>query len=376
VIVMFNPTIIIYVYAYIIVSLIAFDIFYTLNERIQEKRNVKKLEKYKESIKSEIENLDSLDMSASKEHMKKLHWKLRGVNNLLIYQEAIKQLRLEDKDGVDAYLISCQSVLHYFANFYGRKDMIYRAFFASFLAKYYPFHLGTSSILDEAIMNYVQYNSIYCRENAMLYFYKRGSARLVVNALRKIDEENLYYNGKLLTNDLLKFSGEKHELAKLLMDDFSLFSIDFQVSIINYLRFSGVNFCEQLLNLLVSGECDKEVNLAIIRYFGKNVYDDALVYLLAILNNSSTKQVDVEYRIITAQIALAYDNSRVRNSLINCVSDANWYVRRNAAKSLSKMNLTKNEMEKLVNIEDRYGREMVKYIFKLDKTLERVEVRV
>lgn len=363
---MFNPTIIIYIYVYIIISLIVFDIFYTLNEKFQEKRSEKKLNKYKEVIWVQIEKMDT-DSSIDKEHVKKLSWKLRGVNNLLIYQEAIRQLKEKDLDRVDAYLVLYANVFQFFANFYGKRDSIYKAFFAMFLAKYYPFYLETNSMMDEAIMKYVEFNSIYCRENAMLYFYERGSSRLVVEALKKIDEAGLYYNKKLLSNDLLKFKGDRLELAKQLFEYFDNFSVDFQVSIINYLKFSNVSFNAKLFAMLESGEYDKEVDLAIIRYFGKYIYKKALPYFLGLLEDDS---IDVEYRIVVCQMISVYDCVGVRKALIACVSNSNWYVRKNAAKSLVKLKLTVADKKRLESISDRYGKQMIEYTFKSAKMIE------
>lgn len=368
----FNPTVIIYIYIYIIVSLIVFDIFYTLNDKVQAKKGKRKLYKYKESIQVQIDKIGNGEV-IDKEHLRNLYWKLRGINNLLTYQEAIRQLKLIDCEKVDKYLIMCSPVLQFFAHFYGQKDSIYKAFFAAFLSKYYPFHLGGNSIIDEAIMKYVEYNSIYCRENAMLYFYERGSSNLVVTALKKIDEAGLYYNRKLLSNDLLKFKGDKKKLAKQLFEEFDSFSVSFQVSIVNYLRFSSIDLNDSLFQILISKSYDKEVNLAIIRYFGKNVYSKILPYLLTILKMDD---IDVEYKIIVCQIISVYDCKDVRDALITCVSSSNWYVRKNAASSLAKMKVTVSDKEKLLGIKDKYGKQMLKYTFKavINKNKKKGEV--
>lgn len=364
---MFNPTIIIYIYVYIIISLIVFDIVYTLNEKFQAKRMQNKLEKYKKAIWEQIEKMDSNDITLDKKHARKLSWKLRGVNNLLIYQEAIKELKERDCKKVDNYLILYAQVFQFFANFYGKKDSIYKAFFAMFLAKYYPFYLNTNSLIDEAIMKYVEFKSIYCRENAMLYFYERGSSYLVVEALKKIDGAGLYYNKKLLSNDLLKFKGDRLDLAKSLFENFDNFSVDFQVSIINYLKFANVSFNSKLFKMLISEEYNKEVDLAIIRYFGKYIYKKALAYFLDILKDDS---FDVEYKIVVCQIISVYDCPQVRESLIECVSNPNWYVRKNAAKSLVKLNLTMADKKSLNNVTDKYGKQMIEYTFKSAKLFE------
>lgn len=367
---MWKSTTIIYVYIYIIIALILFDIFYTLNEKLQARRGKQKLEKYKNMVLEEIARLQN-NKNINEKHRRRLAFHLRRINNLLIYQEAIRILKLESRYQVDEYLVLYSSVFQIFAHLYRHKDSIYKAFFASFLAKYYPFYLHKNTILDEAIMKYVEDKSIYCRENAMLYFYERSSVRLVVNALKKIDENHLYYNHKLLSNDLLKFKGNKKELAKTLFEEFANFSLSFQISIINYLRFSKMDLKEELLRMLTSKEYDKEVNLAIIRYFGKEIHQEVLPYLLQILETEEKQ--DIEYKIITCQMIGAYESSRVKNALISCISDTNWYVRKNAAKTLSRMKLSNREQQKIEKITDCYGKEMLDYTVLVKKAKKKKE---
>lgn len=357
---MFDPMIIIYIYIYIIVSLILFDLWYTMNDRFQERRGTKKLKKYKEMISNQIIMMEENSI-LDKKHVKSLKWNFRKINNLLIYQEAIKELYEKSSKKVDEYLILYAPVFQMMLHTYRKKDSIYKAFLASFLSLYYPFHLNYNSIIDEEIMKYVEDKSIYCRENAMLYFYQRGSATLVVNALRMISDQGSYYNKKLLANDLLKFKGKEEELAQKLFQEFGHFSIDFQVSIINYLRFSKTDLSRELYEMLIKNLYDKEVNLALIRYFGSKKYEKVLPYLLELLTN--TNQEDVEYKIIATQALKNYDCEKVRTALIKCISDDNWYVRRNASSSLCQMKLTKIDIKEIEAIEDKYGREMVEYTF-------------
>ena len=268
---MFNTINIIYVYIYIIITIIVFDLFYTTHEKVQIKSGKKKLEKFKKLMSEQLIKIKE-NKQVDENHKKMLLRKLKNVNNLLIYQEAIRQLKIEQNELVDKYLVAYTSVFQVFSQNYRNKDSIYKAFFASFLSKFYPFYLNKNKVIDEEITKYVKDKSIYCRENAMLYLYKRGSAKLVVNALKMMDEKHLYYHKKLLSNDLLRFQGDQNELAKLLFETFNQFSVDFQVSIVNYLRFSNMNFNDDFYEMLMSRSYDKEVELAIIRYFGKKIF--------------------------------------------------------------------------------------------------------
>ena len=309
-------------------------------------------------VLEQIEKMSN-DISLNQKHMKQLIRELKKINHLLIFKETIEELKKEQIE-MDEYLVLYAPVFQQLVHIYRNKESIYKAFLASFLSQHYPFRLSSNSVIDAEIMEYIEDKSIYCRENAMLYFYQKGSTTFVLNALLKMSDQHLYYNKKLLSNDLLKFQGDQRELANKLLQAFDRFNPEFQVSIINYLRFSSYNFKQKCLDMLMSHKYDKEVEFALIRYFGKNKDEKILPYLLNILKND---QSEIEYKIITAQIIQNYDEQKVRDALIHCVSDSNWYVRKNAATSLSHMNLSKKDFDKIMRLEDRYGKEMIQYTF-------------
>jgi len=106
---MFHATSIIYIYIYIIITLILFDLGYTMNEKIKVRRGKKKLEKYKAMISEEIARMQN-EKERKEEHRRKLFFQLRRINNLLIYQEAIKELKKEEKYK-EAYKILCETTV-------------------------------------------------------------------------------------------------------------------------------------------------------------------------------------------------------------------------------------------------------------------------
>ena len=356
---MFDATSIIYLYICIIISTILFDLWYTFYDRLSAKKSKKKTKQYKEKI---VEEINKKKMKKEEKHLKYFTKKLRRVNNLLAYQSALDELKEEEgKEKIDHYLTIYGILFQNLVVHYRKKNSIYKAFLASFLTKHYPFRLSWNRYIDDEMMNYVSDKSIYCRENAMLYFYQRGSSDLVVQALKKLNRNNLYYNKKQFANDLLKFRGNHEELDHALMKDFSNFSVAIQIGIVNYFRFSNNDFRKKIYEMLKSSHYDKEVDLAFIRYLGKNVYMEALPLLLSFLQMDDEK--NIEYKIITAQVIFSYDVEQVRKALIFCLSDNNWYIRKNAAESLFKMKRSEEDDEMLLNLEDRYAKEMVEYVF-------------
>ena len=59
----------------------------------------------------------------------------------------------------------------------------------------------------------------------------------------------------------------------------------------------------------------------------------------------------------------SYDNNKTREALIDSLSDRNYHVRKNVAISLSRMGLTKENIEKIQKIQDPYARDMLKYVW-------------
>ncbi len=359
---MFDATFIIYLYIAIIISTIAFSFGYKAYENHLNKIGKKRKEIYKDLITDQIQIIETGSRKKDQDHLKYFSKKLKNINNLLIFQDILNELKEENPRGIKKYLVRYSEFFQTLMMHYDKKETIYKAFYASFLTKNYPFDRCRNKYIDEKMILYSNDPSIYCRENAMLYLYQRASGPLIIRALKLMSQRNLYYNHKLLANDLLKFKGNKERFERLLLKNFPEFSSDVQIGVINYLRFSSHDLNKQFMKMLISEKYDKEVNLAIIRYFGRNIYVPILPELLKYLDSDDPEKL--EYKIIVAQILSGYDVKEVRKKLIFCLRDVNWHVRKNAATSLSKMHLTKHNLEQIKQIDDRYANEIVKYVFK------------
>lgn len=366
---MFDVTIILYIYLFIIIMLILFNIAYALREKVLVKTNKIKYDKYYEKIKQlEIDGEIKYDLL----HLKFLKKELKKINNLLIYYNVINDIKEENHTFCTNYLLTYNEIFIYIIKTYQKKESIQKAYIAYFISQIYPFEKIKSDIIDEAMLEYIKDKSIYARENAMLYFYKRGSAQLIITALKIISAHNFYYNKKLLSNDMLKITGSKKQLIMGLLDNFNDFSLDIQIAIINYSRYTSQDLCQIYYEMLISKKYDPEIELALIRYFGKHPYPKVLPYLLNMLEDKTLDNDN--YRIVITQILQNYDEKIVRDILIDCISDANWYVRKNATNALAKMKLTRKDINRINEINDRYGKEMVSY--SLEKNIEKGQDKV
>lgn len=338
---------IIYWYLAIVVLLAIFNLSYSLYEKIVERNKKRNYKKYKEIIDEEIKNkTDNFD------YFKK---KLTNVHSLEVYDSIIWEL---NKNETQKYLKSNDKLYSYLATKYMKKDPIKKAYFAFVIKNYYENANKTSGPIIDFIFKSILDNSIYLRENSMLFLYNNASSELVVNALKNMSDKDLFYSHTLLTDDLLKFKGKPSELKELLLDEFNKFNESYQIAIINYFRFSSNNskYSKRIFELLTSHEYSNEVEFSLIRYFGKHKYEEAIEYLKKYFNNKSDN--DVEYRIVSAYSLGNYEREDVIDTLIKALKDSNYYVRKNAAVSLSNMsNIDINKIK-----DDKYAYEMYLYI--------------
>jgi len=348
------------IYLSIIILLILLNIIYIVVQKIRKKSEENKRKTYEEKIKEQLKRLKDSSL-ATKEHLLWIEKELGSTSNLLIFEETLEKLKEENKQLVADYCKSITVAIQSLAVSYRKKSSMQKAYFTHVLSLFPELLPEQDDAINYAMMHFVLDDSVYCRENAMKFFYHKNSAKLVVNSLKKISKRNLYYSPKQLTDDLLSFTGDGEELAENLLKEFSKFSSTFQLAIINYLRFSAQDKTEEIYKMYSENKYHKEVRLAIIRYFGTHKNKIVLNELIEIMKNKDRKKD--EYRLIAACALASYDTKTVRNVLIEGLTDKNWYVRKNSAISLSKMALTVEEKEKILSLSDPYAKEMFAYIW-------------
>lgn len=363
-------TSIIYIYLLIIVALILLQLAYYIRGKIVNIRNKRKIVLYKKKIMDEMHFLKRKKV-ASNEHILFLQKELKKLNNLLVFEDVLLQFQEENFNVLEKYCMSISIAFQYLADYYRTKNSIAKAHFTYVLSLFPQVLQNNEDSISYAMMHFVLDKSIYCRENAMLFFYHRGLEKLVVNSLKKISKRNLYYSPRLLADDLLRFKGDCTKLSSLLLQHFDHFSTNIQVAIINYIQIRKEDRKIEIYQKFHNQKHNKEVELTMIRYFAHYKYEPMLSDLLQIINNEEL--YSYEYRLVAAYALSAYDVKPARMSLIKCLSDYNWYVRKNAAISLSRMVLTQDEINIIKSIEDPYANQMLHYIWHSNGTsLEKI----
>ena len=295
----------------------------------------------------------------SGEHLELLRKKLRRVGNLMAFDETLDDLLSRNPDAAWAYITAIRPVFTWVAAEHRYRGSMQLAYFAYVLGKYRILKGKTVPLLTELLMGLLEEPSLYCRENALQAIYSTGDCDFVLRALRQVDESGRFHHGKLLTDGLLTFSGDRQRLVRMLWDSFEHFSVPMQTAILDYIRFGGGGMADELLPLLADEGQDDELRFSCIRYFGK--YPDPRAYplLLSFLEHPEARRW--EYAAISAASLASYPEDRTVLALKRAMSNASWYIRFNAAKSLEAFHLTYQDLGDVMDSGDRYAREILQY---------------
>ena len=189
--------------------------------------------------------------------------------------------------------------------------------------------------------------------NQKIYNNKLDNPKYIVKTFLKMNYENCNHHYKLLSDGLLNFKGDKKELSYMFLDNYNKFNNNFRLAIINYFIRIDIDLSKEMYKILLE-ETNKEVKISLLRYFGKHKYDKVKDKLIEFLND------DYEYAIVSIQSLQNYDGLDVVESLKKSLTSSNWYVRNRAAQGLINR-LSKDEINKLLKIDDKYAIDALNY---------------
>lgn len=293
------------------------------------------------------------------EHLDLLRKKLCRIGNLMAFDETLETLSGQSPEAVRAYLSAIHPVFPWIVTEHRYRSAMQLAYFAYVLGKYPILSEQADPPVTAFLLQLLEEPSLYCRENALQAIYSTGNCDLVLQALRQVDESGRFHHGKLLTDGLLTFSGDRQELTRMLWDSFDTVSLSMQTVILDYIRFSGSRMDEELLPLLAEEGRDDELRFSCIRYFEKHPDPRAYPLLLSFLEHPGERRW--EYAAISAAALSAYPGERTVLALKRAMGSASWYIRLNAARSLTSFHLTYQDLGDVMDSGDRYAREILQY---------------
>lgn len=343
------------IYAYLVICL-AMILFNVISIFVFE-HNDKELDIKKDKFTKVVEQ-QIAQGEVDEEHKNYIYKKLLKTSNLMGYEETLKNLYKENEEGVHKYLSQLIETFKELMFKYNKRENVQSAYFPYIISEYEIFKGLKDNEVNYLLIEQLKSPSIYNRENALCAIYSIGDEQNIFNALKVIDKNKYYHHQKLISDGLFKYCKDNIKLHKCLWNRREEFSIEVQIAILDYLRFSTDNLKEQMFELL-SDEYDSEINYCAIRYFGRYYYEPAYEKLIGFLE--SEDDTHWEYKAITATAIATYPSDRTTNALKECLKNPNWYVRYNASQTLKVMGMDYDDLRDIFEGDDRFAGDIMRY---------------
>lgn len=359
-----NVEIMIYVYLFVCTSMIAFNIVTACLFRYRAKKTVAVSEKFRLLVSEQLRGIRS-GQPCSDAHKKYMRKSLKRVGNMIAFDTMLEASYIEAPESVKGYLAELDRVFTGLCADYCGKGRIEAAYFPYIVKKYRLLAEHSIPSIEEAMYRLLDDTSIYCRENALQALYTTGNCGKVLAAIKKIDRSDLFFHGKLLCDGLLNFDGNTEKLIDGIIEEFENFSDEMKVTLLNYMRFSSAEHREFAYVLLCGEKRNDEIRYCAIRYLGKYRYEEAYELLCGLAQNTNSEKW--QYCAIASTALAAYPSERTISILKENLYSRNWYVRCNSARSLNKLGLTYSELCDVIDGEDRYASEILRYMLDVEK---------
>lgn len=357
-----------YVYLFVCAAMIIFNIFNAVLFHKSELRIEKVSQNLHYEVLLQLKAVDS-NSPVDESHKLFLSRKLRKVGNMIAFDKMLEEEYINHPQKIRKYLRSLDGVFVSLMAYYAKKDQIQAAYFLYIIKKYRVIADRSFPSLEGALLELLNEQSIYCRENAMQALYTTGDVDCILKALRIIDRSDLFFHRKLLSDGLLNFSGSGNILGERIVESFFDFSEEMQVALLDYLRFSSSEYQEFALSLLNNEKLNDEVRYAAIRYLGKYPFFKAYEPIQCLAEEKPKE--NWEYAAIASTALAAYPCNKTVDTLKHNLYSRNWYVRLNSAVSLKNLGITYSELSDIIDGNDRYASEIITYCLHRDYAEER-----
>lgn len=365
-----NVQIMVYIYLAVCVSMIVFNLGYVAMYRRGDKMSRRTDSAFCEEIKTEVFRVEKGEV-VNKEHIKKLCRRCRDIWNLVALDETLTNLETEHKAAVDEYVEQTKEIYISLAVSLKKKEPIQKAHYCYMVKKYGIGHSIQGPDIENFMMELVMSSNLYCRQNALDVLYDSGKTSAVVQAMKFLSEKGHFHHEKFLTEGLLSFNGSREALIDDLLKNMNYFSSPIKIAIMNFIRFGSGKYCHEMYAIMCNETEEDEMRFSAMRYFGKYKYEPAEGFLKDMAKHPNRQRW--EYASIAASSLAAYPGEETISILKECLSNAKWYVRYNAAISLEQLHVSYLDVADILDGNDRYAREALQYRMEMNKIRKRVK---
>ncbi|XAM52781.1 hypothetical protein TVTCOM_28950 [Terrisporobacter vanillatitrophus] len=346
----------IYIMLSFFIYIISASIVYMIGRDIMDIIFNKRVEKLNETFKKEVLtqlNCVKLGKSLSKMDIKYVDDNLRKKYYIKSFINAITEFN-NDKENykfTKIYMSNFEVFIEKFINKNNKKDEAIKVYCAVVLGEFKLSNYKINNFLIKSLNT----KSIYLRVSSLEAISKIGNLNYFLEGIKYISDSNHYINNKIFIDVLNQFGGDQYLINKELMKNFDSFNTNFKKDIIEHFKNNKIEYVKNnLIEILKSQSYGKEVKISIIKYFSVVNYEQAQEEIIKIL-----KEYDWEYRAICASALSSYKSAKSIKSLLEGITDKNWYVRYNSAMSL--LEFDENIVEKALLKDDKYSRDVLFY---------------
>ena len=350
--------ILLYGYGLVCLSMLVFNIAYSLYLRSDGRRDTRRQKKLRQLISPQLARLQAGEPLDPK-HLTRLLKRLKRVRYLLALDHLLNERK--EEPACQAYLGQLQPVLYKLANTYCRREDTQAAYCCSFLVRYAR-READKTALQTIVSACLERRSLYCRLNALSALCAFGGAESILDALIRLQQQSDNappLHQKVIVETLLTYKGDRQALMRLLLQNLFRLILPFRRAVLDFIRFGNGDFKEEVLAILKDSGQDKELRLSAVRYFGRFPYEPALPELIRFATDLDPTRW--EYAAISASSLVRYSGEEVTAALSQAMHSANWHVRYNAARSLSARGFRYEDLQGEAGGTDRYAREMLTY---------------
>lgn len=343
-----------YFYLFVCLMMIAFNLACLFLFRHQDVMLHRHSRRFQSIVKEQIQ-----EFPVSEKHKTFLLGKLSHLRYLMAFDEMLDEMKQIDPEHTAVYLEQITPVFMYLTRIYGRRDKLQSAYYPYLIKKHALFRGKSPSMVSDTLLQLVHSKNLYCRENALQALYSMGNCNDMIRALHVLNANPAYHSHQVLTDGLLQFEGDAHQLSLHLWESLDQFRPEYQLAILNYFRFQSGEWRPQMLELLAHKKLSNDLLLSCLRYFRKYPYPPARPYLLQLAGLDN--EVQWEIIAIACTALAAYPGDDTITLLKRNLHSRNWYIRYNSADSLEAMGMGYLELIDILEGPDRYASEILRY---------------
>lgn len=285
--------------------------------------------------------------------------KFRSPRRLMAFHGAMDELAQSHPVQYKAAAPLLAQIIGRLYPFYVNRPDTMQAYYAYLVTRFSAMSCDPPEGLTAFLMEQLrQQRSLYNVENALRAVYSSHRVPLVLTALDALaGDSQIFIHQKLLVDGLLTFD-DRDGLITALWQRMDSFSAPMRRLLLDYIRFASGAWGDEVLALFEK-TADKETKIACLRYFGRYPAPHFRTPLYETVKAAG--EGDWELSAVCMTVLASYPEGETVSLLKTGLCSRNWYVRYNAALSLRTLRVDIAQVEDILQGDDRYAREMLRY---------------